>query len=194
LPVTLTATGIDPALPGCAANCGLTFAWSGADAATADAIAIGQIILVAGAADGSVQTFTTPNFNAPTASEVTYSFFVTRTSSVAPNLLGVANVAVVVSPTGGDAITITSVIYRTVKKRLIINAFDSTPNAKLTVTLDIINPATGTPWTGIMGPAIPAAPGTYSLIFANMPPPGTITINSNLGAVATSGITSIRPN
>jgi hypothetical protein len=81
-----------------------------------------------------------------------------------------------------------------VRKRLIITAFDATPNAVLTVTLDIVNPATGTPWKGTMGPAIPATPGTYSLIFANMPPPGSITVTSNLGAVATSGITLVRPN
>jgi hypothetical protein len=194
LPVTLTATGIDPALPGCIANCGMTFVWTGADAATAAAITSGQITLTAGAPDGSVQTFTTPNFNAPTAGQFAYNFSVTGTSSVAPNLTGVANVSVVVNPTGGDAINILSVVYRTVKKRLIITAFDSTPNAVLTVTLDIINPATGTPWTGTMGPAIPAAPFTFSLIFANMPPPGTITIKSNLGAVATSGITLVRAN
>jgi hypothetical protein len=194
LPVTLTATGIDPALPGCVANCSLTFAWTAADAVTAAAITNGQITLVSGAADGSIQTFTTPNFNAPTAGQFTYAFNVTGTSSVAPNLTGAATVSVVVNPTGGDTITITNVIYRSVKKRLIINAFDTTPNVVLTVTLDTINPATGTPWTGVMGPAIPAAPFTYSLIFANMPPPGTVTVKSNLGAVATSGITSVRPN
>jgi hypothetical protein len=62
----------------------------------------------------------------------------------------------------------------------------------LTVTLDIINQATGQPYTAVMGPAIPGGPGVFDIIIANVPPPNLITITSSGGGVTTTGITVLR--
>jgi hypothetical protein len=91
-----------------------------------------------------------------------------------------------------DDVTITAVVYRQAKARLIINVTDLTPNITLTCTLDIINQATGLPWTGVLGPAIPAAPGTYSVTFTNIEAPNLVTVTSSAGGSATSGVTLLR--
>src|ERR1051326_2701107 len=176
--VTLSATAVDPA------GGALTFAW------TPDAAAVAAgIVLTPAAADGSVQTFTAPiipELTAPTA----FTFTVTATSA-ASSLTGTTTVTVVVNPQT-DTVLITVADYRTKKARLDINATDFTPGVTLTVTLDIINPATGQPFTAVMGPAIPGGPGVFSVIFANIPPPNLITITSSGGGVTTSGITVLR--
>jgi hypothetical protein len=175
-PVTLTATGVDPA------GGTLTFTWTG-PAGT---------LLAAGAVDGSIQSFiapTVPSGSAP----VPLTFTVTATSS-ATGLTGTATITVAVNPGGGDFILInaTGVVYRTRKARLVVTVTDTTPGITLTCTLDIINPATGLPYTGVMGPDVPAAPGVYSITFSNIPPPNLVTITSTAGGVATSGITFLR--
>jgi hypothetical protein len=43
-----------------------------------------------------------------------------------------------------------------------------------------------------MGPAIPAAPGTFSITFSNIAAPNLVTITSSGGGVATSGVTLLR--
>jgi hypothetical protein len=48
------------------------------------------------------------------------------------------------------------------------------------------------PYTGLMGPKIPAAPGIYTITFSNVPAPNLVTVTSSAGGVATSGITFLR--
>ena len=179
-PITLTATAVDPS---CAANtpCSMTFNWT----------APAGIVLTPAAADGSVQTFSAPSVPELTPAQ-TFTFQVTATSSVAPNLTSAPfTVTVIVQPTI-DTIVISNVVYRRTKGRLIVNASDFTPGVTLTATLDIINPATLQPWTGVMGPIIPFAQGVFSIRFSNIPPPNLVTITSDAGGVATSGITFLR--
>lgn len=172
---TLTANGVDPS------GGQLTYTWT----------ATAGTVLIPGAADGSIQTFVAPTLAVSTA-PVPLTFTVTATSS-ATGLTGSATVTVVVNPTG-DFILInaTGVVYRTRKGRLVVTATDTTPGVTLTCTLDIINPATGLQYTGVMGPAVPAAPGVFTITFSNVPPPNTVTVTSSAGGVAQSGITFLR--
>jgi hypothetical protein len=171
--VTLTATSIDPA------GGPVTYVW----------IAPAGIVLTPAAADGSVQTFTAPIV--PTLAGPTSFVFTVNATSAASGLTGTATVTVIVNPQVDD-VTITAVVYRQAKARLVITATDVTPNVVLTVTLDVINQATGSSWTGVMGPAIPAAPGTFSITFANIAAPNLVTITSSGGGSATSGVTLLR--
>jgi hypothetical protein len=171
--VTLTASAIDPSAGA------MTYVWA----------APAGVVLVPGAADGSIQTFIAPVVP-QLAGPQSLVFTVTGTSA-ASGLSGTATVTVVVNP-ATDVVTITSVVYRQAKARLIINVTDVTPNIILTCTLDIINQGTGLPWTGVMGPAIPAAPGTYSITFSNVTAPNLVTVTSSGGGSATSGITLLR--
>jgi hypothetical protein len=98
---------------------------------------------------------------------------------------------VVVNPET-DVITISNIVYRRTKGRLVVNVSDFTPNVTLTCTLDIINPATGEQWSGVMGPIIPFAQGIFSIRFSNIPPPNLVTITSSAGGVATGGVTFLR--
>lgn len=91
-----------------------------------------------------------------------------------------------------DTITITSVEYRTGKAQLTVNATDTTPGIQLTCTLNVINPATGQDWTGVMGPTSPPEPGTYTIIFTGVTQPTLVTITSTGGGKATSGVTQLR--
>jgi hypothetical protein len=183
-PVTLSATCVDPAqAPGAA--CNSTFTWT----------------LVSPAAlppDASLSSTTGSPviFTAGTVPELTpaqtFVFQVTATSSVSPNLVSApATVTVIVRP-ATDTIVISNIVYRRTKGRLIVNASDFTPGVTLTATLDIINPATGLQWQGVMGPIIPFAQGVFSLRFSNIPPPNLVTITSDAGAVAQGGITFLR--
>jgi hypothetical protein len=172
--VTLTATAISPA------GGNVTFTW----------VAPAGIVLTPAAVDGSVQTFTAPIV--PTlAGPTSLVFTVTAHSDAAGAVDGSTTVTVVVNPQVDD-VTITAVVYRQAKARLVITATDVTPNIFLTVTLDVINQATGLPWTGVMGPAIPAAPGTFSITFSNIAAPNLVTITSSGGGSATSGVTLLR--
>ena len=172
-PVTLTATGVDPA------GGVLTFNW----------VAPAGVVLNSNV--GSVVTFTAPSVPELTPAQ-TFTFTVTATSSVAPNLVSApATVTVIVQPVL-DTIVISNVVYRRVKGRLIVNASDFTPGVTLTCTLDILNPATGLPWSGVMGPIVPFAQGVFSLRFSNIPPPNLVTITSDAGGSASSGITALR--
>lgn len=173
--VTLTANGVDP-------SAGLlTFTWT----------APAGVVLVPGAADGSIQTFVAPTLGVGVA-PVPLTFTATVTSSVT-GLTGNATITIVVNP-GGDFILInaTGVVYRTRKARLVVTATDTTPNITMTCTLDIINPATGLQYTGVMGPTVPAAPGVYTITFSNVPPPNTVTVTSSAGGSTVSGITFLR--
>ena len=172
--ITLTAAAVDPA------GGPVTFTWT----------APLGINLVSGAADGSVQTFTAPTVPTLTAPQ-SFVFTVIGTSGTS-GLTGSATVTVVVNPVV-DTVTITAVTYRRAKARLVITATDATPGVSLTATLDIINQATGQPWTGVMGPAVPPAPGSFAITFSNIGPPNLVTITSTGGGSATSGITALRP-
>jgi hypothetical protein len=122
----------------------------------------------------------------------TFTFQVTATSSVAPNLVSApATVTVIVQPVT-DLIVISNIVYRRTKGRLIVNVSDFTPNVTLTCTLDIINPATGLQWQGVMGPIIPFAQGVFSIRFSNIPPPNLVTITSDAGGFAQGGVTFLR--
>jgi hypothetical protein len=147
--------------------------------------------IVLSSTTGSSVTFTAPTVPALTPNQ-TFTFQVTGTSSVAPNLVStVATVTVIVQPVT-DRIVISNVVYRRTKGRLIINCSDFTPGVTLTATLDIINPATLQPWSAVMGPIIPFAQGVFSIRFSNIPPPNLVTITSDAGGVATSGVTFLR--
>jgi hypothetical protein len=171
--VTLTATSIDPA------GGPVTYTW----------VAPAGIVLTPAAPDGSVQTFTAPIV--PTLAGPQSFVFTANALSAASGLTGSTTVTVIVNPQVDD-VTITAVVYRQAKARLVITATDVTPNVVLTVTLDVINQATGLPWTGLMGPAIPAAPGTFSITFANIAAPNLVTVTSSGGGSATSGVTLLR--
>jgi hypothetical protein len=172
--VTLTATAIDPA------GGPVTFTWT----------APGGITLHSGAPNGSVQTFTAPNV--PTLTAPRSFVFTVKGKSGASGLSSSTTVTVVVDPRR-DIITITAVTYRQAKARLLITATDATPGVSLTATLDIINQATGLPWTGLMGPDVPPAPGNFAITFSNIGPPNLVTITSTGGGSATSGITALLP-
>jgi hypothetical protein len=127
------------------------------------------------------------------------NFTVVATSSIAgvPPSAPV-NIAVTVNPTE-DVITIAHVRYLKKIARLVINASDFTPGVTLTVTLagpngesPTINPATGSPYTGVMGPVIPFADGVFTIRFTNVPPPDLVTIRSSAGGIAVSGVTITR--
>ena len=181
--VTLTATGIDP-------NGGtLTFTWT--------QTAGPPVVLTPTAADGSVQTFTAPTVPALVAPQ-SLTFSVTATSSVPAIPTGSTSVTVVVNPES-DLITVAHVRYLEKIARLVINANDFTPGVRLFVTLagpngesPTINPATGQPYTGEMGPVIPFATGVFTIRFTNVPPPPLTTIRSSAGGIITSGVTITR--
>lgn len=177
-PVTLTATAVDPA------GGAVTFTW----APDAAAVAAG-IVLVPAAADGSVQNFIAPIVPDLTAPQ-SFTFTVTGTSATSA-LTGTATVTVIVNPQA-DIIQVTVATYRTKKARLVVTATDFTPGVQITCTLDIINPGTGLPYSAIMGPAIPSAPGVYQVFFTNIPPPNLITLTSSGGGSSTTGITTLR--
>jgi hypothetical protein len=171
--VTLTASGVDPA------GGTLTYNWT----------APAGIKL--SSATGKSVTFTAPTVPALTAAS-SLNFAVTATSSAGTKLTSApANVTVIVNPVA-DTITFTNVVYRQSKARLDVTLTDFTPGVILTCTLDIINNATGKPWTATMGPAIPAAAGTYATKFVNIPAPNLVTVTSNAGGKATSGVTRLR--
>jgi hypothetical protein len=178
-PVTLTASCVDPAQA--ATNpptpCSATFSW----------VAPAGVVL--NTTVGPVVTFTAPSVPELTASQ-TLTFTVTVTSAVS-GLSSTATVNVIVQPLT-DTIVISNVVYRRTKARLIVNASDFTPGVNLTCTLDILNPATGLPWSAVMGPIVPFAQGVFSIRFSNIPPPNLVTITSDAGGSASSGITALR--
>jgi hypothetical protein len=173
-PVTLTAVGVDPA------GGALTFNWT----------APAGIILTPASPDGSVQTFIAPVVPELTA-PLSLTFQVTATSATSGLISAPVNVTVVVNPQT-DIVLVTSAIYLTKKARLGVTATDFTPGVTLTVTLDIINPATGQPVSAVMGPAIPGGPGLFDIEIDNLPPPNIITITSSGGGVTTTGLTVLR--
>lgn len=179
--VTLNATGVDP-------NGGsLTFTWAPP----------AGITLRPSAANGSVQTFTAPSVP-PLAAPQVLTFTVTAKSSIAGIPPTSTPVSVTVNPSA-DVITISHVRYIKRLARLTVSASDFTPGVTLTVTLagpngesPTINAATGLPYTGVMGPVIPAAPGVFDITFTNVPSPDLVTIRSSAGGVITSGVTLTR--
>lgn len=171
--VTLNVASLDPA------GGTVTYVWT----------APAGIVLTPGAPDGSIQTFVAPIVPQLTAAQ-NLVFTVTGTSS-ASGLAGTTTVTVIVNPQADD-VQIGRVLYRQQKARLVIDATDFSPGAVLTVTLDIINQATGLPWVGVMGPAVPPAPGNFSITFSNIDAPNLVTVTSQLGGSATSGVTVIR--
>jgi hypothetical protein len=174
--VTLSAIGVDPAAGA------LTFTWTQTGGPA--------VVLTPTAADGSVQTFTAPIVPELTA-PLSLTFQVTATSAASGLVSTPAQVTVVVNPQT-DVVIVTSAIYLTRKARLGITATDFTPGVTLTVTLDIINPATGQPYSAVMGQAIPGGPGAFDIEIDNLPPPNLITITSSGGGVTTTGLTVVR--
>jgi hypothetical protein len=180
--VTLSATCVDPADP-VNAPCSSTFNWTPVTPLPPDATLSGTM--------GSSVIFTAGTVPELTQAQ-TFTFTVTATSSFAPNPVSApATVTVIVRP-ATDLIVISNIVYRRAKGRLIVNVSDFTPNVTLTCTLDIINPATGLQWQGVMGPIIPFAQGVFSIRFSNIPPPNQVTITSDAGGVAQGGITFLR--
>src|SRR5262249_26567320 len=181
--VTLNATGVDPS------GGTLTFTWT--------QTAGPAVILTPVAADGSVQTFTAPIVPALGAPQ-SLPFSVTAPISTAGLPTASTSVTVVVNP-AEDLITVAHVRYIEKIARLVINASDFTPGVRLFVTLagpngesPTINPATGAPYTGEMGPVIPFATGAFTIRFTNVPSPPLTTIRSSAGGIVTSGVTITR--
>src|SRR5882724_1512195 len=169
--VSLDATAVDPA----SAAPDVTFTWSPATGLSSTT--------------GASVIFTAPSVPELTPAQ-SFTFTVTGTSA-ASSLSGTATVTVIVQPVT-DRIVISNVVYRRTKGRLIVNVSDFTPGVTLTATLDLINPATGLQFSGTMGPIIPFAQGVFSIRFSNIPPPNLVTITSDAGGVASSGITFLR--
>jgi hypothetical protein len=143
-------------------------------------------------ADGSVSvTFTAPNVPALTAPP-TLTFSVTVTSAASGLTSPAATANVIVTNPQADLVQILNATYRTKKARLDVTATDFTPGVTLTVTLDVINQATGQPITAVMGPAIPGGPGIFDVIIGNVPPPNIITITSSGGGSMQTGVTVLR--
>jgi hypothetical protein len=172
--VTLTASAVDPA------SGSLTFNWT----------APAGIILTPAAPDGSVQTFIAPIVPELT-SPLSLTFSVTATSAASGLTSAPVSVTVVVNPQA-DIIQVTVATYRTKKARLVVTATDFTPGVEITCTLDIINQATGLPYSAVMGPSIPSAPGVFQVFFTNIPPPNVITLTSTGGGSSTTGVTTLR--
>jgi len=179
--VTLSATAVDPSCT--AATCSMTFTWTQTGGT--------PVALASAAPDGSVQTFTTPAVPELTASQV-FTFSLVATSATSSQTSTTPAVVTVIVQPVTDTIVVSNVVYRRTKGRLIINCSDFTPGVTLTATLDIINPATGLPFSGVMGPIIPFAQGVFSLRFSNIPPPNIVTITSDAGGMAQSGVTFLR--
>jgi hypothetical protein len=171
--VTLSATGVDPA------GGTLSYTWQ----------APAGITLTPSGSNGSQQSFTAPTIPPGSPAKV-LSFSVTATSSIS-GLTGSTTVSVTVNPVL-DVVTITSVVYRTSKSLLTVNVTDITPGIKLSCTLNTINPSTGQPWTGVMGPAVPAVTGNYTIVFTGLNQPTKVTVTSTGGGAASSGVTSVR--
>lgn len=177
--VTLTASGVDP-------NGGtLSYTWT----------APAGVALSSSTADGSIQTFVAPTLP-PLAQPLALNFTVVARSSIAgvPPSAPVA-VTVTVNP-NVDRIILDHVRYSKSLSRLVVAASDLTPGVTLTATLagpngetPVINPATGSAYTGAMGPVIPFAQGSFSITFTNVPVPNVVTITSSAGALITSGVT-----
>jgi hypothetical protein len=182
--VNLNALGLDPS------GGVLNFAWT-------QVINPGDPTVVLNNANTASASFVTP-FVAPGTASVVLTFSVTATSSTTGLVPATALVTVQVNPTQ-DTITISHVRYIKRLARLTVSASDFTPGVTLTVTLagangesPTINPATGEPYTGVMGPVIPFAPGVFDITFTNVPPPPLTTIRSSAGGIITSGITITR--
>jgi hypothetical protein len=171
--VTLSASGVDPA------GGTLTYTW----------VAPQGITLTAANGNGSQQTFLAPTVPAGNAPN-TLSFAVTAKSSTS-GLTAVGNVSVVVNPIQ-DVVTITSAVYRTSKGSLQVNVTDITPGIKLTCTLDLINPATGKPWTAVLGPTNPPVQGNYTVTFTGINQPTKVTVTSSAGGSASTPVTRVR--
>ena len=103
-----------------------------------------------------------------------------------------AQITVISTNPTADHVIIVDAAYRTKKARLDVTATDFTPGVTLTITLDIINQATGQPISAVMGPAIPGAPGLFDITFGNIPPPNIITITSSGGGSIQTGVTVLR--
>ncbi len=181
--VTLNAIAVDPS------GGTLTFTWT--------QTAGPAVALTPAATDGSVQTFVAPTVPALVAPQP-LSFTVTATSSTVGLPTASTSITVVVNPVS-DRITIAHVLYSEAKARLVIEASDFIPGVRLFATLagpngesPTINPATGQPFTGEMGPVIPFATGVFTITFTNVPSPPLTTIRSSAGGIVTSGITVTR--
>jgi hypothetical protein len=181
--VTLTASGIDPS------GGTLSYTWL----QTAGPV----VVLAPGAADGSVQTFVAPTVPTLVAPQ-SLTFTVTAKSSTVGLSTSSTSITVVVNP-ATDKILIGHVLYVSSIARLVVEATDLTPSARLFATLagpngesPTINPATGQPYTGEMGPVIPFATGVFTITFTNVPSPPLTTIRSSAGGIVTSPVTVTR--
>lgn len=177
--VTLSATGVDP-------NGGtLTYTWK----------APAGVTLTPTASDGSTQTFVVPAV-LPLSQPQTLTFSVAASSSIAGVPLSAAAPVVVTVNPSADRVTIVHARYVKSLTRLIIEASDFLPGVTLSATLagpngetPVINPATGSAYTGLMGPVIPFSQGLFSITFANLPAPALVTVRSSAGGQVTSGVT-----
>lgn len=127
-------------------------------------------------------------------------FTVTAKSSTAGSPASFASITVVVNP-ATDKIIIGHVLYVSSIARLVVEATNLTPSLRLRLFATLagpngesptINPATGQPYTGEMGPVIPFATGVFTITFTNVPSPPLTTVRSSAGGMVTSPVTVTR--
>jgi len=126
-------------------------------------------------------TFTAPTVILPSQTQ-TLGFTLAVTNSAAKT----ASTSVAVKVTNiPDVVTITAATYVVAKTKFTVTATDSIVSTaiKIRCTDDAINPATGKPFTGVMGNL---GNGNYSISFSGGKVPTTVTCSSNDGGSATS--------
>jgi len=164
--VRLSAVASDPN------NLGLTYAWTLTNAN--------------GTLFASL-TGPTPTFTAPTATPATGNVSVTI-SLVVTNSSGQASAprstVLTVTPPAADTLANNGTLYRTTKSRLTVNVTSTvvSPSIVLTATLDLINPASGLPYTATLQNL---GGGAYTIDFIGVGLPNTIRVTSTGGGTLT---------
>jgi hypothetical protein len=174
--VILNANGVDPS------GGTLTYSWT----------APPGIALTPLATDGSAHSFTAPTVpigNPPL--DLTFTVIAQSSNGLSSS----TTTTVTVNPVR-DTIIATKARYRQSFARLDVGVDDPTPGVRLFVTLagpngeePTINPATGQPYTGEMGPVVPFATGSFALTLQNVPQPSVVTIRSSAGGLITANVT-----
>jgi hypothetical protein len=129
-------------------------------------------------------------FTAPTVAASTTLTFSLTVSNAAGSSTATTTVTVSPGAPPPDTVTITLVEYRISKQRLTVTATSSNPNAVLT-----LQPYISTGGVTVPGGQLTLQAGVLTIIEVGVPQPAagnSITVTSNLGGSARSGITRLR--
>jgi len=129
----------------------------------------------------SSATSATPTFTAPNAA-VKLDFALVVNNGYLSSFGALATVTV----GARDAIRITVVEYRVGQQRLVVNVTDSNTTGAVQLFLQGYGPTGSVPMTNLGG-------GLYAVTLSGVPQPISVTVTSNLGATASSGVTRLRP-